>query len=62
MSYDFLSHIIKIGGTVFFTGFFTLAIIYALWPKNKTRFDKAAQIPLSDDDRPKLGGLDVQSK
>ena len=52
MSYDVLAHFIKIGGTVFFTGFFTLAIVYALWPKNKARFDRAAQLPLTEDDRP----------
>lgn len=54
MSYDILAHYIKIGGTVFFTGFFTLAIVYALWPKNKTRFDQASQLPLEGDDRPKV--------
>ncbi|WP_017931797.1 cbb3-type cytochrome c oxidase subunit 3 [Robiginitomaculum antarcticum] len=59
MSYDILAHFIKIGGTVFFTGFFVLAIVYALWPKNKKRFDSAAQIPLCDDDRPELGDGDV---
>lgn len=55
MSYDVLAHFIKMGGTVFFTGFFVLAIVYALWPKNKARFDHAAQIPLSEDDRPLQG-------
>jgi len=59
MSYDVLAHFIKMGGTVFFIGFFVLAIIYALWPKNKARFDQAAQIPLSDDDRPLSGDKNV---
>jgi len=47
MSYDILAHFIKMGGTVFFTGFFTLTILYALWPKNKARFERAAQLPLA---------------
>lgn len=55
MSYDTLAHFIKMGGTVFFTAFFVLAIIYALWPKNKARFNRAARLPLSEDDRPLSG-------
>ena len=54
MSYDSIAHIVKLCGTVFFTGFFTLTILYALWPKNKARFDRAAQLPLQDSDHPKL--------
>lgn len=54
MSYDTLAHVVKMSGTVFFTGFFCLTILYALWPKNKSRFDHAAQMPLSSEDTPKL--------
>ena len=54
MSYDVLAHFIKMGGTVFFTGLFVGAIIYALWPKNKARFDRAAQLPLETNDRPEI--------
>lgn len=54
MSYDVLAHIVKMGGTVFFTGFFVVCIVYALWPKNKTRFDRASNLPLVDDDYPEL--------
>jgi len=59
MSYDTLAHFIKMGGTVFFTGFFVIAIVYALWPKNKERFDRAAQLPLSEDDHPITGDENV---
>jgi cytochrome c oxidase cbb3-type subunit 4 len=54
MNYDTLAHFIKMGGTVFFTAFFVSAIVYALWPKNKARFERAAQLPLLDDDRPEI--------
>lgn len=54
MNYDSLAHIVKISGTVFFAGFFTLTILYALWPKNKARFDRAAQLPLNDIDQPEI--------
>jgi len=52
MSYDILAHVIKLGGTVAFFGIFLIVILYALWPRNKARFERAAQIPLSDTDRP----------
>ena len=34
---------------VYFTLMFVAAAIYAYWPRNKARFDQAAQIPLKDD-------------
>jgi len=54
MSYDIVAHIVKLSGTVFFTGFFTLTILYALWPKNRERFERAAQLPLINDDHPEI--------
>ncbi|MGJ8562557.1 MAG: cbb3-type cytochrome oxidase subunit 3 [Alphaproteobacteria bacterium] len=54
MSYETLAHIVKIGGTVFFTGFFAVTVLYVLWPRNRKRFDEAAQLPLSTDDHPKF--------
>jgi cytochrome c oxidase cbb3-type subunit 4 len=54
MSYEVFAHFVKMGGTVFFTGFFVLTIIYALWPKNKAPFERAAQLPLLDDDHPEV--------
>lgn len=54
MSYDTIAHFIKIGGTVAFFAVFVLAIIYALWPKNKERFERAAKLPLNDSDTPEL--------
>ncbi len=54
MSYDTLAHVIKLGGTVAFFGIFVIAIIYALWPKNKARFDHAASLPLHDSDTPEV--------
>ena len=54
MSYDQIAHVIKIGGTVVFTAVFVGAIIYALWPKNKPKFDRAARMPLQDTDAPDM--------
>ncbi|MEE9347506.1 MAG: cbb3-type cytochrome c oxidase subunit 3 [Robiginitomaculum sp.] len=52
MNYDSLAYVVKLGGTVTFFAVFIGAIIYALWPKNQTRFKDAAQIPLMDTDKP----------
>lgn len=54
MSYDTIAHVIKMGGTVAFFSLFLIAIIYALWPKNRDKFDKAARLPLTDTDTPKV--------
>ena len=35
---------------VYFTLMFAAAAIYALWPRNKARFERAAQLPLRDDE------------
>lgn len=39
-------------GQLYILGIFLLAAGYALWPRNKAKFDRAARIPLDDDDRP----------
>jgi cytochrome c oxidase cbb3-type subunit 4 len=36
-------------GAVYFTLMFAVAFIYAWWPKNRSRFDQAAQIPFKDE-------------
>lgn len=36
-------------GLVFLVAMFTVAVVYALWPKNKAKFDRAARLPLGDD-------------
>lgn len=54
MSYDTFAHVVKMGGTLVFSLFFFVVIIYAIWPKNKARFDRAAQLPLTEDDFPKI--------
>jgi cytochrome c oxidase cbb3-type subunit 4 len=35
---------------VYFTVMFLAAAIYAYWPRNKAHFERAAQIPLKDDE------------
>jgi cytochrome c oxidase cbb3-type subunit 4 len=35
---------------VYFTAMFLVALAYAYWPKNKARFERAARLPLKDDE------------
>jgi cytochrome c oxidase cbb3-type subunit 4 len=36
-------------GQLYIFGIFLIAAAYALWPRNKAKFDHAARIPLDDD-------------
>lgn len=40
------------GGLVFMVAVFIGIVAYALWPANKKKFDRLAQLPLLDDDDP----------
>jgi cytochrome c oxidase cbb3-type subunit 4 len=39
-------------GAVYFTLMFIVAFAYAYWPRNRATFDKAASIPLENEDAP----------
>ena len=34
---------------VYFTAMFVVALAYALWPSNRAKFERAAQIPLRNE-------------
>jgi cytochrome c oxidase cbb3-type subunit 4 len=46
--YEALSSFAQTGGLVYFVIMFAGALLYALWPKNQDKFDRAAQSPLDD--------------
>ena len=46
--YDFFSQLAQVGGTIYFVVIFLAVCVYALWPKNKAKFDAAARLALSD--------------
>lgn len=54
--HEALSKFAQTGGLLYFFAMFTIALVYALWPRNQDKFDAAARLPLSDggpgDDRP----------
>jgi cytochrome c oxidase cbb3-type subunit IV len=49
MTYQFLAGFAQTGGLLYFVAMFLLVAIYALWPRNRSRFDAAARMPLSED-------------
>lgn len=48
--YDALSRIAQTWGLLLFVLAFALALIYALNPRNRRKFDDAKRIPLNDED------------
>ena len=48
-TYAFLTHFAQSAGLLYFMAIFCGMAIYAFWPSNKSKFDRAAAIPLSDD-------------
>jgi cytochrome c oxidase cbb3-type subunit 4 len=48
-TYKLLANFAQTWGLVYFVTVFSLAVAYALWPSNKTRFDDAARMPLRED-------------
>jgi cytochrome c oxidase cbb3-type subunit 4 len=49
MTYDILAAFAQTGGLVYFVALFLCVALYAFWPRNRSRFDEAARIPLSED-------------
>lgn len=51
MSYESFASFAQTWGLLMFVGAFAAVVAYAVWPKNKERFDAAARIPLNDEDQ-----------
>ena len=50
MAYEDISRFVQQGGTIFFIVIFVLGLVYALKPAKKAEFDRAARMPLDEDD------------
>jgi cytochrome c oxidase cbb3-type subunit 4 len=48
-SYSALAGFAQTWGLVYFVAIFLAIVVYAMWPKNRARFDDAANIPLRED-------------
>ena len=50
MDFQEASYFAQTYGLLYLFGLFMVVVVYALWPKNKDKFDAAAQIPLKEDE------------
>lgn len=48
-TYTLLASIAQQVGILFFMGIFLGVTAYAVWPKNREKFNSAAEIPLKED-------------
>ncbi len=48
-TYSVLASFAQVWGLLYFMIMFALVLAYALWPRNRKRFEDAAQIPLRED-------------
>jgi cytochrome c oxidase cbb3-type subunit 4 len=46
MTYETVSKLVQQGGTIYFAVMFVVVLVYAFWPKNKEKFEKAARAAL----------------
>jgi cytochrome c oxidase cbb3-type subunit IV len=47
--YESIAAFAQQGGLLYFFLIFLAVVVYALWPRNKAKFDEAAQIPFRED-------------
>jgi cytochrome c oxidase cbb3-type subunit 4 len=50
MTYETVSRLAQQGGTVYFVVLFLGGFAYAMWPKKKDEFQRAARLPLEEED------------
>ncbi len=50
MNYESIAPLASIIGLVIFMSLFAGVLVYAFWPSNRSKFHKAAAMPLDDSD------------
>jgi cytochrome c oxidase cbb3-type subunit 4 len=50
MTYETVSRFVQQAGALYFAALFLVAVVYALWPRNRAGFQDAAQIPFREED------------
>ncbi len=50
MSYEAVAKFAQQGGAIYFCAIFLVVLVYALWPKNRDLFARAARLPLDEED------------
>jgi cytochrome c oxidase cbb3-type subunit 4 len=50
MTYEQLSAFAQTSGMIYFITIFMAVCLYVFWPTNRAKFDKAARMPLENED------------
>ena len=50
LTYETVSRFAQQGGSLYFALLFVAGCAYALWPRNKEKFQRLANLPLQDDE------------
>ncbi len=50
MTYETVADFSALWGLIYFVVLFGAVVAYALWPRNQEKFDRAARVPLMEDD------------
>ncbi len=50
MNYETVAKFAQQGGAVYFFLIFLCGVAYACWPRKRGEFDRAARLPLDEDD------------
>jgi cytochrome c oxidase cbb3-type subunit 4 len=50
VTYETVREVALNSGLLYFCGFFALVIGYVLWPANRKKFDRAARMPLDENE------------
>ncbi len=50
MSYETMARIVQQGGTFYFMAIFLAGCAFAVWPRNRAMFQRAARLPLEEDE------------
>ena len=50
MTYEAVAHFAQTWGLVLLVVLFAAVVAYALWPGNRKKFDRAARLPLEEDE------------
>jgi len=56
LSYEEIKTVSALAGLIIFIVLFALAVAYAFWPGNRSRFERASRIPLEQDPDEKTNG------
>ncbi|MFO1186637.1 MAG: cbb3-type cytochrome c oxidase subunit 3 [Alphaproteobacteria bacterium] len=50
MTYKDISQFAQGWGLIYFVILFAVVLLYTFWPRNKVTFDRAARLPLEEDE------------